>query len=139
MNEYILYTSLFDSYLHPRIKPAWFYRVVQKFLELIGLYTVYYFYGIDTVAGCLVCHYFMVMDRLYYLIRSEEYVVQWYEGAGKVPDWLNRWYFSGLWLFRNYFTMHKFDLSAVSGFLIGYIIIKFNLVTILIAFLKTII
>jgi len=132
MIEYVLYTSIFDSILYPIVKPTWLYRVIQKTLEGIGLYIVYIFLGFDGVAGCLICHYFLVQDRLFYLFRNEEDVVRKYEGAGEVPKWLDRWYFSGKWLFKDYFSMHKFDYSLFIGLLTGYLIIKFKIITFLI-------
>jgi len=132
MIEYVLYTSIFDSILYPVVKPTWLYRIIQKLLEGIGLYAVYTFWGIDTVVACLVCHYFLVQDRLFYLLRNEEDVVRWYEGAGKVPDWLNKWYFSGKWMFKDYFSMHRFDLSLFIGLVTGYCISQFKIVSIII-------
>jgi len=132
MIEYVLYTSIFDSILYPIVKPTWLYRVIQKTLEGIGLYIVYIFLGFDGVAGCLICHYFLVQDRLFYLFRNEEDVVRKYEGAGEVPEWLDRWYFSGKWLFKDYFSIHKFDYSLFIGLLTGYLIIKFKIITFLI-------
>ena len=131
MIEYVLYTSIFDSILYPVVKPTWLYRIIQKLLEGIGLYAVYTFWGIDTVVACLVCHYFLVQDRLFYLLRNEEDVVRWYEGAGKVPDWLNKWYFSGKWMFKDYFSMHRFDLSLFIGLVTGYCISQFKIVSII--------
>ena len=127
MIEYVLYTSIFDSILYPVVKPTWLYRIIQKLLEGIGIYAVYTFWGIDTVVACLVCHYFLVQDRLFYLLRNEEDVVRWYEGAGKVPDWLNKWYFSGYWMFKDYFSIHRFDLSLFIGLVAGYIIVEFKI------------
>ena len=132
MIEYVLYTSIFDSILYPVVKPTWLYRIIQKLLEGIGIYAVYTFWGIDTVVACLVCHYFLVQDRLFYLLRNEEDVVRWYEGAGKVPDWLNKPYFSGYWMFKDYFSMHRFDLSLFIGLLTGYCISQFKIVSIII-------
>ena len=131
MIEYVLYTSIFDSILYPIVKPTWLYRVIQKTLEGIGLYIVYIFLGFDGVAGCLICHYFLVQDRLFYLFRNEEDVVRKYEGAGEVPEWLDRWYFSGKWLFKDYFSIHKFDYSLFIGLLTGYLIIEFKIITFL--------
>ena len=134
MIEYVLYTSIFDSILYPIVKPTWLYRVIQKILEGIGLYIVYIFLGFDGVAGCLICHYFLVQDRLFYLFRNEEDIINTYEYTrGKArPFWLVRIYYSGAWLFKDYFSMHRFDYSAFIGLLTGYLIIKFKIITFLI-------
>lgn len=134
---YVLYTSGFDSVLYPIVKPTWLYRIIQKILEGIGLYFVYTFSGIDAVGACLLCHYFMVMDFLYYVFRNEFYKLdEEFTGTDKVPYWLDRIYFSGRWVFQYGFTIKKFFLSALAGVMLGGIVAYFHVITFIYNFIK---
>jgi len=137
---YILYTSGFDSYFYGRGEEGHFkwlfkyyllfgievplrYRVIQKINELSGIAAIYFLLGPWGVLACLIAHYFMVLDRIYYILNRQETSLQCFEEYNIHTDWLCRWWFSGKWFFRNGFTVSMFNLSAVTGLIVSYVII----------------
>ena len=131
---YIILVSGFDSFFygqheyHNNLKwwfnPQWRYRILQKVVEVIGLAGVYFLAGLWCVAGCLMAHYFMLMDFLYYLWNRAAYQIFLFEQNKDNVFWLKRIYFSGYWLFPNSptdfgFKVWKFNLSALAGFILA--------------------
>lgn len=113
---YIIYTSGFDSVLYTRISPTWLYRIIQKVLEGLGLAVlVWLSHSWWMLLPALLCHYAMVMDRLYYEWRGEDSDLDKFQRGGIDVFWLKRWYFSGWWLFKNRFTVKRLNWSAVVG------------------------
>lgn len=134
---YIIYASGFDSILYPIVKPTWVYRIIQKELEALGLLIVFLVSGIDWAVACLLPHYFMTMDYLFYVFRNEfKSLREEYEQKNKVPFWLNRIYFSGKWVFQYSFTVEKFALSALTGIVLGGLVGYFHIVSFIYNFIK---
>ncbi|KXK56237.1 MAG: hypothetical protein UZ05_CHB002000250 [Chlorobi bacterium OLB5] len=137
---YVLFTSGFDSYFYGRGEKGYFkwlfkhfnwfgrdvpmrYRILQKTVELGGLTAVFIFGGFWCVAACLICHYFMLLDRLYYIFNGQEENIKKYEEQNGDPFWLTPFWFSGFFFFKNGFTVAKFNTSALIGIVISLIII----------------
>lgn len=137
---YVLFTSGFDSYFYGRGEKGYFmwlfksfkwfgrdvpmrYRILQKTVELGGLTAVFIFGGFWCVAACLICHYFMLLDRLYYIFNGQEQNIKRLETNNEDPFWLTPIWFSGHFFFKNGFTVNKFNISALLGILISLIII----------------
>jgi hypothetical protein len=137
---YVLIVSGFDSYFYGRgekgyykwlFKPFnWFgrevpirYRVLQKILETTGLALVLVVTDIYCVIACLICHYFMLLDRLYYIFNGQENGLKEAERTNANMYWLKPIYFSGYFFFKDKFTVLKFNISAIIGILISIIII----------------
>src|SRR5689334_480940 len=108
---YTLIASGFDSYFYGRGEKGYFkwlfhpyewfgrdvplrYRILQKAVELAGLTAVFIFGGLWCVAACLTCHYFMLLDRLYYIFNGQEQILKRIETYNENPYWLTPAWFS---------------------------------------------
>ncbi len=160
---YILYASGFDSYFYGRgekgkfkwlfknitlfgISKPWRYRIIQKIWEVSGIVCVYLLsnpspFGYSpfvkgrllVVLPCLAAHYFMVLDRLYYVFNGQEKLLRDFEINHTDVWWLKNPWFSGKFFFAENspinergaggFTVLKFNVSALIGLIISYLII----------------
>ena len=95
------------------------YRILQKVIEVGGLFLVFWYGGIWQVVGILWAFYWLLNDYGYYVLTGQLWIAKGYKQA----VWLTAMYQSGYWILNPY-DYRRFRLSAAIG-LIGLVISTF--------------
>lgn len=94
------------------------YRLLQGLLDAAALFLIYTYSGLIPLAGFVIAWYSMLKEYLYYVFMWQWQVMLNFENDDIDTYWLERFYFSGFWLFRNGFKFKLFTASAFIGLII---------------------
>jgi hypothetical protein len=111
-------TWLFKEFQFKGITIVPFYRLLQGTLDIIAIYLTYDWFGLWNTLAMLVAWYLMFKEYAYYIFMNQLRYLEIFEEENLNVYWLKRFYFSGWFLFKDKFTVKKFQLSFILSVII---------------------